>query len=107
MSNLCKVLTSAPDITVALEGKVDASNYELIQEETLNLISEQKAETFTFDVNDVSYVSSAGLRMFSAINKACKANGLSYKLVGLRPDIMKMFQLTGYASVFKIEIKEE
>ena len=94
-------------MVVALSGKIDASNYEQIQTEVSALLQAGGIESFAFDVNEVTYVSSAGLRMFSAVNKMCKNNRISYKLSGLREDIMKMFQLTGYASVFKIEVKEE
>lgn len=106
MDSLFQVTANAPDCVVALFGKIDAANYEQIQSEVLKLIEQnEEIETFTFDVNEVSYVSSAGIRMFSAINKACKTNQISYKLTGLREDILKMFQLTGYSSVFKIEPK--
>lgn len=106
MENLYQITAEAPDYVVALFGKIDAANYEQIQSDILNMIeTNENIETFTFDVNEVSYVSSAGIRMFSAINKACKMNQISYKLTGLREDILKMFQLTGYSSVFKIEPK--
>lgn len=108
MDNLFHIITNQPDILIKLSGKIDAANYEEIQEKVLNLLNtDEEIESLTFDVNEVSYVSSAGLRLFSAINTVCKKNQISYKLSGLREDIMKMFQLTGYASIFKIEVQTQ
>ena len=106
----CEVLTSGPGVVkVKLSGKIDANNHEDIQLETYDIL--QKAgdniESFEFDVNEVTYVSSAGLRMFSALSKECKNKGISYALIGLRSDIIRMFQLTGYANIFKIVEKQE
>lgn len=106
MSAIVRVDKNGSNITAVLKERIDAANYEQIQAEVEGLL-EEGVETFTFDVNDVTYVSSAGLRMFSSVNKVCKSKGIEYKLSGLREDIMKMFRLTGYASVFKIEVKPE
>ena len=104
----CEVTSTSPNLVVKLAGKIDANNYEGIQSESYDLLQGTgDIEAFEFDVNDVTYVSSAGLRMFSAISKECKNRGIAYSLVGLRKDIVRMFQLTGYANVFKIVEKQE
>lgn len=106
----CEIInTSDPDVlTVKLAGKIDSNNHEDIQLEAYNLLNEKSTlDEFIFDVNDVTYVASAGLRMFSAISKECKKRGIEYSLVGLRKDIVRMFQLTGYANIFKIVEKQE
>lgn len=89
--------------------KIDAKNFESIQNEAITFLAdEDKAiSEFVFDLDNVIYVSSAGLRMFSAINKIAQQADIEYKLINLRKDILKMFQLTGYASIFKIEEKAQ
>lgn len=94
------------EIIVYLAGDIDAFNFEKIQETVFTLLEENAPVTFIFDMNEVSYVSSAGLRMFSAINQKALETGTAYKLTNMREDIMKMFQMTGYASAFCIELKE-
>jgi anti-anti-sigma factor len=107
----CEVVnTDTPNtLTVKLTGKIDGNNNEDIQLEACELLNGigDDVESFVFDVNDVTYVSSAGLRTFSALSKECKNRGIAYSLVGLRKDIVRMFQLTGYANIFKIVEKQE
>lgn len=107
----CEVMDSQDPsvLKVKLAGKIDANNHEDIQLETYELLknASDEVESFEFDVNDVTYVSSAGLRMFSSISKECKNKTIAYSLVGLRKDILRMFQLTGYANIFKIVEKQE
>ena len=93
-------------ITVSLSGKIDANNFEEIQEKVLALI-ENDVRELVFNMDVVNYVSSAGLRMFSAINRKAAEKDISYKLTMMRRDIMKLFQMTGYASAFCIELKDE
>lgn len=86
--------------------KIDAKNFEDIQTKAINLLQDDdKITEFVFDLDNVIYVSSAGLRMFSSVNKVAQERDVEYRLVNLRKDILKMFQLTGYASIFRIEQK--
>ena len=88
--------------------KIDAKNYEAIQNAAIGILEECDSDSqFVFDLDNVVYVSSAGLRMFSSVNKVALDHDVDYKLINLRKDILKMFQLTGYASIFKIEEKVE
>ena len=94
-------------VTVTLPDKVDAHNYENIQNEVSKYLKENTGfEELIFDLNGTIYVSSAGLRMFSAVSKECQQQDINYKLINLRKDIMKMFQLTGYSSMYTIEAEE-
>lgn len=94
-------------VTVILPDKVDAHNYEDIQNEVFKYLKENTGlEELIFNLNETIYVSSAGLRMFSAVSKECKQQDINYKLINLRKDIMKMFQLTGYSSMYTIEAAE-
>lgn len=99
--------TNEDTIIVYLSGKIDASNFEEIQDTVFNLINTEGIHNFIFNMNDVSYVSSAGLRMFSAVNHKAAELAISYKLIKMREDILKLFQMTGYASAFYIELKED
>ena len=85
--------------------KIDARNYEEIQNEIIEILKNRDINNFVFDLDNVSYVSSAGLRMFSAVNKVASENCIDYKLINLVSEIYRMFELTGYASAFKIEEK--
>jgi anti-anti-sigma factor len=91
--------------TLILSGKIDAANFEEIQRQTFVCSEKEEVKSIVFDMNDVTYVSSAGLRMFSAVNRKTAELGKEYKLTHLREDILKLLQLTGYSSAFSIEVK--
>ena len=89
--------------------KVDAKNFQEIEELAKAEIDAHSGtiSEVEFDLSNVTYVSSAGLRMFSAINSVSQDHGLDYSVVNLRKDILKMFQLTGYSSIFRTIEKPE
>lgn len=87
--------------------KIDAKNYSEIEADAESVIRDMTEREFIFDLKNVVYVSSAGLRMFSSINTAVAETGAEYRLINLKNDILKMFQLTGYSSMFKVERQPE
>ena len=94
-------------LTVYLSGKIDADDYEDIQKTVISLAEENDIKSIVFNMDSVTYVSSAGLRMFSAINQYAEEKQYVYKLVEMQNAILKMFQMTGYANAFQIEVKED
>jgi len=94
-------------LTVYLSGKIDADDYEDIQKTVISLAEENDIKSIIFNMDNVTYVSSAGLRMFSAINQYAEEKQYVYKLVEMQNAILKMFQMTGYANAFQIEVKED
>ena len=82
---------------------INAKNYSEIETEIMNVIDDISSGELVFDLHNVVYVSSAGLRMFSTINSEVAKSGVEYRLINLKTDILKMFQLTGYASMFRVE----
>lgn len=104
--SVLNVVSEGPNIVAEISGKIDAINSQEIQDEAIALLGDE-VESFTFNMRGVTYVSSAGLRMFSAVARACKGSGIEYMLDELRPDFVKMFKLTGYASSFKMRELQE
>ena len=91
---------------IPLSGKIDAQASTDIQNKALETITLTDCNKLIFDVNDVTYVSSAGMRMFATVSQAARSSGKQYELVQMREDILKIFQMTGYASAFAIKMKE-
>lgn len=88
-------------------AKIDAKNYSDIEDAALQVIADITESEFVFNLENIVYVSSAGLRMFSAINNSLQESGIEYRLINLTKDILKLFQLTGYSSMFRVEGKPE
>lgn len=93
--------------TISLSGKIDQSNSEEILTEIAKLVESSQVDTVIFDMKGVTYVARAGLVMFSTANIKAGEHEKHYKLVHMRPDIVKVFQMMGYSAAFAIEADEE
>ena len=56
----------------------------------------------TFDMTNLEYVSSAGLRVILKAQKAMNTQG-SMKLTGVNDSIMEVFDITGFLDILTIE----
>ena len=56
----------------------------------------------TFDMTNLEYVSSAGLRVILKAQKTMNAQG-SMKLTGVNDSIMEVFDITGFLDILTIE----
>lgn len=106
-NGIVDISTEQNTVTVLLSGKIDANNFQEIQKKAFELLDKHNTKHLIFNMKEVTYVSSAGLRMFSAVNQKATENIISYKLIQMKESISKLFQLTGYASAFTIELLEE
>ena len=58
---------------------------------------------FDIDLSGVSYVSSAGLRVFVAADKLATSRGGLMRLIAPNDEIMDVLEMTGLSEVFTIE----
>ena len=87
-------------LTLTLEGRLDtmtAPDLEVCLKSTLEGISE-----LTFDMTELEYISSAGLRVLLAAQKKMNKQG-SMKLTGVSETVMEIFDITGFADILTIE----
>ncbi|MEG1979381.1 MAG: STAS domain-containing protein, partial [Victivallaceae bacterium] len=55
-----------------------------------------------FDFSEVDYVSSAGLRVILLAQKKMASRG-SMKLIHVAPEVMEVFEMTGFDAILSIE----
>ncbi|HSB72875.1 MAG TPA: STAS domain-containing protein [Candidatus Methylomirabilis sp.] len=79
-------------ITVLPAGSLDSNTYTIL-EDRLALIKESNPRAIIFDLKDLTYISSAGVRVFVGIKKAMKAVGGTVALANLQPQIRKVFEI--------------
>ena len=85
---------------IVVVGRLDTQTAPELEKELDGIISNLKE--LTFDMAGLEYVSSAGLRVILKAQKIMNAQG-SMKLIGVRDNIMEVFDITGFLDILTIE----
>ena len=99
MLNINKTIENGKAV-FALGGRLDtttAPELEKALRESLSGVSE-----LTLDFAGLEYISSAGLRVLLAAQKAMKNQG-KMKIKNVNETIMEIFEVTGFSDILKIE----
>ena len=89
------------ETTLVLSGRLDTVTAPQLQEELLPEF--ENAEQVILDFTDLVYVSSAGLRVLLHGEKTAQAKGSKMKITGVCPEVMEVFEMTGFTSMLNIE----
>ena len=87
-------------VTLIVSGRLDTQTAPELESELDSFLSEIKE--LTFDMTNLEYVSSAGLRVILKAQKAMNMQG-SMKLTGVNDSIMEVFDITGFLDILTIE----
>ena len=91
------LITKVSDILVKVHGSVDSSNAPQLEEELLCSIC---ADKLTIDAEDLTYISSAGLRV---LLKAKKALSADLTMINVNPEVYDILDMTGFTQILKIQ----
>ena len=86
--------------TLIISGRLDTQTAPELENELDSLLAGLKE--LTFDMTNLEYVSSAGLRVILKAQKAMNTQG-SMKLTGVNDSIMEVFDITGFLDILTIE----
>lgn len=92
---------SADTITIALSGRLDKLSSPELEKEMKEEISKKK--NIIFDMKDLTYISSAGLRVLLATEKENKANGKNTTIINVNSDVMDILVVTGFVYMLDIQ----
>lgn len=87
-------------LTLKIEGRLDTTTAPTL-EKTINDILDGVTELI-LDMNQLTYVSSAGLRVLLSTQKKMNKIG-TMKLIGVCEEVMEVFEMTGFVDVLNIE----
>lgn len=85
------------EVTLILEGKVDTTASPALSEEVEPLM--EAYDTIIFDLKDVLYVSSSGLRVFLDTDKKMIDTNKTVKFKNVPDSVMEIFDMTGFVGV--------
>ena len=87
-------------VTLIVSGRLDTQTSPDLENELDAVLPGLK--DLTFDMTNLEYISSAGLRVILKAQKAMNAQG-SMKLTGVNDSIMEVFDITGFLDILTIE----
>ena len=82
-----------------IKGSLDPNtSEELIQKIKIDNIKE-----VIFDIKDVDYVFSAGLRVFLQLQKKANTQGFTMKIVNASDSVKQIFDIVGFSKIIDIK----
>ena len=87
-------------LTIALTGRLDTTTAPQLEAELQSSLA--GVSELTLDFSALDYISSAGLRVLLAAQKAMNKQG-SMKIRSVNADIMEVFEITGFSDILTIE----
>ena len=87
-------------VVLKIEGRLDTTTAPELEKELDTLLSE--AKELIFDMSELEYVSSAGLRVLLKAQKAMNLQG-NMKVTHVNESIMEVFEITGFLDILTIE----
>ena len=85
-----------------LENRLDSNNAKFVQEEIdekLKKSDDLSKEVLIFDLRDLNYISSAGLRVFLYFRKKVK----EINVINVQPSVYDIFEVTGFVDLLSVE----
>lgn len=94
--------SSDSKVTVKISGEFSSASVDAFNEQIADIMGDAGRE-ITLDLSEMTFISSAGLRVFLLLNKKAESAGGHVTLAGTLPEIMEVIQLTGFADIFNIQ----
>ncbi len=88
-------------LTIKLVGRLDKISSPILDEQLKTEL--EKDQDIIFDLSDLVYISSAGLRILLATQKAVKAKNKKMTITNVKPDVLDILTVTGFVEILNIE----
>ena len=86
---------------ITLDGRIDSATYKQL-ETLLEPLLGRATRSIKFDMANVTYMSSMGIRVFLKTAKALQAAGGKMAVVNMQPQIKKVFEIANALTTFSI-----
>lgn len=87
-------------ILLNLTGRLDTNTAPQLQGPLLAAV--QSGQGVLVDLGQIDYVSSAGLRVLLLAQKAAKSGGSKLTIQNVQPEVMEVFDITGFSGILEI-----
>ncbi|WP_327064373.1 STAS domain-containing protein [Kitasatospora sp. NBC_01250] len=89
-------------VIVAMNGELDLDSVGLLRERLQEALAQPAADRVVVDCRELGFCDSTGLNSLLAARRAAQEAGRPLIVVGLRPAVARVFQVTGTDAVFDI-----
>jgi anti-sigma B factor antagonist len=89
------------DCEQKLIGRLDTTTAQDAQNQMLQ--AAEDAGNFILNFEELEYISSAGLRAVKMLRTAMKKKGGNVRIKGANPDVMEVFDVTGFVNLFEFD----
>ena len=86
---------------VAVDGRLDTTNYNEL-EAVVNKLINEGVKDVVFDLSALEYISSSGLRVMLLTLKKTSAAGGKLILCNMKEGIREIFEISGFTTIFSI-----
>lgn len=87
-------------VVASVRGKVDTVSAQAFEKGLAGALNREET-LLVLDLSGLEYISSAGLRVILSAGKTLKARGGNVRLAGAQGSVKKVFQISGFFSLFK------
>ncbi|THF76864.1 STAS domain-containing protein [Cohnella fermenti] len=86
---------------IRIGGRLDGTTMQQLEAQFLELAG-SGCSRFVFDLTELDYISSAGLRVMLLAVKKTKAAGGRLALYGLNDNVSEIFRISGFSTIFSL-----
>lgn len=86
---------------IALQGQVNSSNAATVEAEVLAVVN-QGAKNVMLNMTELSYISSAGLRVVLVLAKRLKQAGGKLVIYGMQAHVREVFDISGFLAILNV-----
>ena len=87
------------EIVITLSGKIDSSNAAQAEEELSSVLKEHAGRELTVDMEELEYISSAGLRVLLRLRKIFPV----MRIINVRSEIYEILDMTGFTQMMDVQ----
>ena len=88
-------------LTIYLEGEINSNNASIIEQELLNVIKANEFNNLILNIKDVTYISSAGLRIILKVKQLYN----NVEIIDASLEVYDIFNMTGFTNIMTIRKK--
>ncbi|MBQ6381690.1 MAG: STAS domain-containing protein [Clostridia bacterium] len=87
------------ELVIKISGRLDTNSAPELEKAIMESI--EGVEELTFDLAEMPYTSSAGLRVFLKAQKQMNKQG-HMKVINICEDVLEVFEITGFSDIIEI-----